>query len=124
MNKLVIATVALLFVIAFIQATSPQLSEKPNKPKRGACAKECFDQFKKDSDKDQVKSCITACWKKVTKKFTAMKKKSKKEAPVAKEQVESDSMIGGGVTLRATTAVNVRNGACTNKGIIRTLSSR
>jgi len=39
------------------------------------------------------------------------------------EEVQSDSMIAAGVTLQATTAVNVRSGACTSFGVKRTLNA-
>jgi predicted chitinase len=38
-------------------------------------------------------------------------------------QVESDSMIGAGVTLSATSSLNVRSGPCTNKAVVRTVSA-
>lgn len=122
MNKAVVVTIALLLLVVFIQATTPVAE---GKHKKGACAKKCFKEFAADSDKDQVKSCLKECWTKVTKKFTGLKKKLKEAKKAEKEavqEVESDSMIGAGVTLQATTAVNVRNGACTNKGVIRTLN--
>jgi hypothetical protein len=108
MNKIAIIALALLFVIVFIHAATP--AEKPNKlGKRGTCAKKCLKQLKADSDKAEVKTCFKKCWKTT----------SKKSQPAI---VESDSMIGAGITLKATTSLNVRNGACTDKAIIRALS--
>jgi len=120
-NKVAIFAFVLLFVIVFIQAAKPAV-EKPitKSGKRGVCAKKCLKQFflaKKDdlvNDKALIKACIKKCSSRNNKK-----NKKTEESPV---QSQSDSMIAAGVTLRATSSLNVRNGACTNKGIIRTLS--
>jgi hypothetical protein len=120
MNKVAIIALALLFVIVFIQATTPVAVKKPiNKlGKKGVCAKKCFKQLLKDkSDKSEIKACFKKCWK--NKKAVKKVKKVVTEKPA---ETESDSMIAAGVTLKATSSLNVRNGACTNKAVIRTLS--
>ncbi|KAL9644007.1 hypothetical protein ABK040_005475 [Willaertia magna] len=50
------------------------------------------------------------------------KKNLKNKKDEVQTESDSSSMIGAGITLRATAALNVRNGACTNKGVIKTLN--
>jgi hypothetical protein len=111
MNKLFILAILLCIAIATVSAVEQ---------KKNQCTKKCFVSAFKAEGNDEMKKQFTTCLKSC-KKAAKQHVKELKQA-VAEVTPQSDSMIAPGVTLQATTAVNVRSGACTRFGVVRTLN--
>jgi hypothetical protein len=106
MNKLLTITLAILLIIIAVQAH-----------KGPKCTKKCLTDSLEIKDEAEAEQTLKACLKGCKAGFNPKKKQLK----TAVVEIASDSTIGAGVTLQTTTTVNVRNGACTNKGIVVTL---